>query len=57
MQGNLKPAETTTAPVEILPYEPEPDVTWGVGGIDDWGWTRLEPPAPLERSAAGRTAA
>jgi hypothetical protein len=20
-------------------YGPEPDVTWGLGGIDDWGWT------------------
>jgi len=19
--------------------KPEPDVTWGEGGIDDWGWT------------------
>jgi hypothetical protein len=20
----------------------EPDVTWGVGGIDDWGWWTVE---------------
>jgi hypothetical protein len=22
---------------------PEPDVTWGRGGIDDWGWASEEP--------------
>jgi hypothetical protein len=21
----------------------EPDVTWGKGGIDDWGWHRPQP--------------
>ena len=23
---------------EIVESHPEPDVTWGKGGIDDWGW-------------------
>lgn len=23
----------------IIPADAEPDVTWGRGGIDDWGWT------------------
>jgi hypothetical protein len=34
----------------------EPDVTWGDGGIDDWGWTawprsavvRCEEPEPVD---------
>ena len=27
---------------------PEPDVTWGQGGIDDWGWqTQVVGPAPI----------
>lgn len=26
---------------EIIPSYPEPDVTWGVGGIDDFGWTAV----------------
>jgi hypothetical protein len=30
-------------PPEIIHHRPEPDVTWGRGGIDDWGWT-AEPP-------------
>jgi hypothetical protein len=43
---------------EIIESCPEPDVTWGEGGIDDWGWTatfaaaEAEPPRTddLERA-------
>lgn len=40
-----------------LPYAPEPDVTWGLGGIDDWGWTAWQepqetPPTPVNWQAA-----
>jgi hypothetical protein len=53
---SLKPTGTTaTAREEIVPYKPESDVTWGVGGIDDWGWTREPPalePAEMRRAAA-----
>lgn len=27
---------------EIAPSDTEPDVTWGHGGIDDWGWTAVD---------------
>jgi len=41
-QAMADPPITTTKPrrptaPEIIPAEPEPDVTWGSGGIDDWG--------------------
>jgi hypothetical protein len=39
----------------VTPADAEPDVTWGEGGIDDWGWTALKqadddpaPPPELE---------
>lgn len=28
---------------EAVQADAEPDVTWGKGGIDDWGWTAVEP--------------
>jgi hypothetical protein len=43
------PAAARAASLEIVPYVPEPDVTWGAGGIDDWGWTGV---ALREDSAA-----
>jgi hypothetical protein len=27
----------------------EPDVPWGIGGIDDWGWTSVTEIRELER--------
>jgi hypothetical protein len=30
---------TTDSPTDSIPADTEPDVTWGRGGIDDWGWT------------------
>ena len=37
------PQPLTQLSIETHPacpaHIPEPDVTWGQGGIDDWGWT------------------
>lgn len=33
----------TSAVASVWDWEPEPDVVWGSGGIDDWGWTAHEP--------------
>jgi hypothetical protein len=29
----------------------EPDVTWGEGGIDDYGWTRWETSSPAPETS------
>jgi hypothetical protein len=46
-------ASSSPAPQAITTADAEPDVTWGHGGIDDWGWTSNEPtidqPASRER--------
>jgi hypothetical protein len=31
---------------EIIATYREPDVTWGLGGIDDWGWLGWGEPGP-----------
>lgn len=36
------PAVPRLSSSEIVPYTPEPDVTWGTDGIDDWGWADAE---------------
>jgi hypothetical protein len=41
----LKPRLASLNP--IWSDEPAPDVTWGPGGIDDWGWTAYEPSSGL----------
>lgn len=43
--GNLTPAPA------ITPADAEPDVTWGDGGIDDWGWTTSDG-EPVQRRPA-----
>jgi len=35
-------ASTSPAVQAIVPADAEPDVTWGRGGIDDWGWTAVK---------------
>lgn len=35
------PSLPQTSPDRRQPH-PEPDVTWGNGGIDDWGWATGE---------------
>lgn len=41
---NRSQITTSRAAAEaIIPADAEPDVTWGQGGIDDWGWTSNEP--------------
>jgi len=38
------PAASTSRDAQaIAPADAEPDVTWGRGGLDDWGWTSREP--------------
>jgi hypothetical protein len=36
---NLSRATTDSPADSTIPADVEPDVTWGRGGIDDWGWT------------------
>lgn len=45
--------ERTPAPEPFASLEcgPEPDVTWGAGGIDDYGWTRWPKPEDTTRGA------
>lgn len=41
-------------PPESSKSGPEPDVTWGPGGIDDWGWMAWSDPTgdPTTREAS-----
>jgi hypothetical protein len=46
----------TPTPAEaITPDDAEPDVTWGRGGIDDWGWTADAEAAddPVDQAGGG----
>ncbi len=55
MPRSLAPGPTETDP-SCAAIAPEPDVPWGKGGIDDYGWTSWEgdPPAsPAPESAEG----
>jgi hypothetical protein len=51
-------ASTGPAAAQVVtPADAEPDVTWGRGGIDDWGWTAFkqaddDPAAPPELESA-----
>jgi hypothetical protein len=36
----MAPDTTKEAAVSTYNGDAEPDVTWGRGGIDDWGWMR-----------------
>jgi hypothetical protein len=43
----VRPNELLNAQVANLRHvDVEPDVTWGRGGIDDWGWTSEAEPRP-----------
>jgi hypothetical protein len=39
-----------------IPADAEPDVPWGSGGIDDWGWTshELTTDKPADRARGRR---
>lgn len=37
------PAAQPDPTLHTRQIDAEPDVTWGRGGIDDWGWTGIEP--------------
>jgi hypothetical protein len=47
--SNEQPATSSMTP------DAEPDVTWGDGGIDDWGWVSAEPSPPLDPCPAAAT--
>jgi hypothetical protein len=38
----------TASQSSVWDAEPRPDVPWGEGGIDDWGWTAWESVAPCD---------
>jgi hypothetical protein len=37
----MKPLEPPVASLSGVRNGSEPDVVWGAGGIDDWGWNAL----------------
>jgi hypothetical protein len=49
----MKPTEpNTTSPQTIWDAESQPDVAWGDGGIDDWGWTAQASSSETDRPPA-----
>jgi hypothetical protein len=51
----MQPIKTKAAgPSSVWDGGPEPDVTWGHGGIDDWGWTAHEPEPSIDAPSTRR---
>lgn len=49
---NLTTPLIQAGPHSVWDWEPYPDVVWGPGGIDDWGWTAHEPRSSNQRPTA-----
>jgi hypothetical protein len=47
-----RPVPLAPRPDQALNIQAEPDVTWGKGGIDDWGWTAWVSTDRLPRAEA-----